>query len=232
MKKAILLQGEMEEISQWKKIENENTDVKLVKYYTTETLSNFSNNISINNIHLSLLSTPTETLEKLPEEKKDISKLTKGDLILLSDTDNQELPLLVMVWEVNVAMNTFYGYPVVENVDLATESSEIRIYNEGLPIGWDFAILYEFGEEYDFSSIDEEGYFGAISLNQEKEDFRKGRPLAENFDYREYELITLHNLTKYYASLSPNSSRKNISPNPIIKSGFEDLSFYTEGNNG
>ena len=60
----------MEEISQWKKIENENTDVKLVKYYTTETLSNFSNNISINNIHLSLLSTPTETLEKLPEEKR------------------------------------------------------------------------------------------------------------------------------------------------------------------
>ena len=38
-----------------------------------------------------------------------------------------------MVWEV-VAMNTFYGYPVVENVDLATESSEIRIYNEGLPM--------------------------------------------------------------------------------------------------
>ena len=54
--------------------------------------------------------------------------------------------------------------------------------NTGLS-GWDFAVLFDFGE-YDFSIIDENGYFGMIEssfdLNNDK-----GYPLLENFDYRE-----------------------------------------------
>ena len=223
MTKAILLEDNMESFTSWKKIESDSNE-RIYKYFTDKTIKELSKQVDINNLHLTLISSPVESLKKLPEKNKKIETINKGDLFLFTDPDENMPPLLVMVWKVMKESNTFYAFPVIDNLDLATKSSVVYQNNKGLPIGWDFVVLFDFGEEYDFSVIDENGYFGMIDSSFDFKNTKNGYSLIENFDYRENELISIQNLTKYYASLEIKFEKKEITPNNIMKSGFEDIS--------
>lgn len=223
MTKAILLEDNMESFTSWKKIESDSNE-RIYKYFTDKTIKELSKQVDVNNLHLTLISSPVESLKKLPEKNKKIETINKGDLFLFTDPDENMPPLLVMVWKVMKESNTFYAFPVIDNLDLATKSSVVYQNNKGLPIGWDFVVLFDFGEEYDFSVIDENGYFGMIDSSFDFKNTKNGYSLIENFDYRENELISIQNLTKYYASLEIKFEKKEISPNNIMKSGFEDIS--------
>lgn len=223
MTKAILLEDNMESFTSWKKIESDSNE-RIYKYFTDKTIKELSKQVDVNNLHLTLISSPVESLKKLPEKNKKIETINKGDLFLFTDPDENMPPLLVMVWKVMKESNTFYAFPVIDNLDLATKSSVVYQNNKGLPIGWDFVVLFDFGEEYDFSVIDENGYFGMIDSSFDFKNTKNGYSLIENFDYRENELISIQNLTKYYASLEIKFEKKEITPNNIMKSGFEDIS--------
>jgi len=222
MIKAILLDKDVDVFSTFKDYEN-NSVQRFYKYFTEKTVEELSKQVNINNLDLILMSSPVENFKKFPEKNKNIETIKKGDLLLFSDPDENMSPLLVMVWEVMKDSNTFYGFPVIENIDLATKSSVIFENNTGLPIGWDFVVLFEFGEEYDFSIIDENGYFGMIQSSFDFLNIKKGHSLIENFDLREYELISIQNLTKFYASLESNIVRTEISPNNVMKEDIQEI---------
>ena len=224
MTKAILLEKNTVLLSEWNNTESKRLQDRVTKYYTKSTISELSNQVNINNLELSFISSPVENLKKFPENTKKIDNIKKGDIFLLSDKNENMPPLLVMVWKVMKDTNTFYGFPVVDNLDLATKSSVIYENNTGLPSGWDFAVLFDFGEEYDFSIIDENGYFGMIESSFDLNNDKKGYSLLENFDYRENELISIQNLTKFYGSLVQQIEKNEIFPNSILKAGFENIS--------
>lgn len=222
MTKAILLDENVDIFSTFKKFEINGVE-RFYKYFTEKTIKELSKQVNINNLDLIMMSSPVENFKKFPEKNKNIETIKKGDLLLFTDPDENMSPLLVMVWEVMTESSTFYGFPVIENIDLATNSSVIFKNNTGLPIGWDFVVLFEFGEEYDFSIIDENGYFGMIQSSFDFINIKKGHSLIENFDYRENELISIQNLTKFYASLEGSIERTEISPNNVMKEDIQEI---------
>lgn len=216
-------------LSRLKIIENEN---QKYYYFLTDTYyESVKKNKDINNNDLILLAAPSEKPKAFPSKVQNLNKLQRGDICLFVDRNLNMESLLVLVWEVDINRGTFFGYPVTDQLHLASEKSRIYKSNTGLPFGWDFAVLFEFPGDYEYSNIDSKGYFGNIYQDLDESKYEKGKKININGDAREIERANVFRLVKYYSSEDPIEIKKSIEINNIINERLTNSSELLNKNN-